>query len=640
MATQIELPAVDESKPAEPGLYPPPPELVAQAADHDLDGATRQAQEDLAGFWAERAAELEWYAPWTTVLDESRAPFYKWFVGAKVNIVHNALDRHVKTRRKNKQALIWEGEDGAQRIYTYFSLWQEVNKLANVLKAMGVRKGDRVTIYLGRIPELPLAMLACAKIGAIHNVVYSGFSVETLHSRIMDSESRVLITCDGAYANGQILELKKIADAALQRSPTVEIVLVVKRTGRAVNMEPGRDLWLHELMNLPIAATQCVTEVMDAEDPLFLLYTSGTTGTPKAILHTHGGYMVGVATTLQWIFDVKDNDRWWCTEDPGGITGHSYGVYGPLVCGATGYIYEGTPLYPYPNRWWSLIERHGITILYTSPTALRRLMYYSEAWPNRHDLRSLRMLGTTGEPISPETWRWFHRVIGGGRCPVIDTWWQTETGMVMIAPLPSDPLQPGSTGMPFPGVTAEVLDERGNLVAPGAEGYLVLTRPWPAMFRTIYKHPEAYVQAYWKKYPGKYLTGDFARRDEDGTFRILGRVDEVIKVSGIRLGTAEIESALLSHRAVAEAAVVGLPHAYKGQTIQVFVVLRQGWEASASLAEELRQHVTRELGLVAIPEKIAFLTQLPRTGSGKIMRRVLRARALGLPEGDVSTLAE
>jgi acetyl-CoA synthetase len=510
---------------------------------------------------------------------------------------------------------------------------------------MGVKKGDRVTIYMGRVPELPIAMLACAKIGAVHSVVYGGFSVEALHGRIEDSQSNVVITCDGGYMNGKIIELKRIVDEALQRCATIEHVIVLKHTGRDVSMEPGRDYWYHDLMNLPVAravggGTRCETEVMDAEDPLFLLYTSGTTGKPKAILHTHGGYMVGAATTLSYVFDLKEEDRWWCTADPGWITGHSYIVYGPLLLGITSFMYEGAPTYPFPNRWWSMVEKYGITILYTAPTAIRGLMRFGEAWPNRHDLSSLRLLGSVGEPINPEAWKWYHRVIGKGRCPIMDTWWQTETGMFMITPLPVSPLKPGSAYRPFPSTEADVYDESGKPAAPGEEGFLVLTRPWPAMLRTIYRDTDRYVKQYWSKYPGVYFTGDSARKDQDGYFWIIGRVDDVIKVSGYRLGTAEIESALVSHAAVAEAAAIGLPHEVKGSAIHAYVILKAQHEPSETLGDELKAHVGHEVGPIAKPEKITFVDKLPKTRSGKIMRRVLKARAQGLPEGDITTLED
>ncbi|HVN55514.1 MAG TPA: acetate--CoA ligase [Anaerolineaceae bacterium] len=611
----------------------------------ERDELIRRAQEDLTGFWAACAQEFEWFEPWDKVLDDSNPPFYQWFVGAKTNIVANCLDRHLRTWRRNKLALIWESEQGEVRTFSYHSLNREVCMFANVLRSLGVKKGDRVTIYMGRVPELPMAMLACAKIGAVHSVVYGGFSVEALHGRIDDSESNVVITCDGGYMNGKVVELKKIVDEALKRSATVEHVVVVRRTGLEVAMEAGRDYWYHDLMALPIAktaggASRCETEVMDAEDPLFMLYTSGTTGKPKAILHTHGGYMVGVGTTLKWVFDIRDEDRYWCTADPGWITGHSYIVYGPLLLGATSFMYEGAPTYPYPNRWWSMVEKYGINILYTAPTAIRGLMRFGEAWANRHDLSSLRILGSVGEPINPEAWRWYSRVIGKDSCPIMDTWWQTETGMFMITPLPDSRLKPGSATHPFPGVSADVLDESGQSAAPGEEGFLVLKQPWPAMLRTIYRDPERYVQQYWSKYPGLYFTGDSARKDEDGYFWIIGRVDDVIKVSGYRLGTAEIESALVSHPAVAEAAAIGLPHEIKGNAIHAYVILKAGNEPSEALVEDLRKHVIHEMGPIAAPEKINIVTQLPKTRSGKIMRRVLKARAQGLPEGDLTTLEE
>jgi acetyl-CoA synthetase len=621
-------------------VYYPSPEVIAQANIQDYEAQVRRAQEDLEGFWAERAEELEWYRKWDKVLDESQKPFYKWFVGAKTNIVHNALDRHVKTWRRNKLALIWEGENGDLRSFSYHALHREVCRCANVLRSMGIGKGDRVTIYMGRIPEIWIAMLACAKIGAIHSVVYGGFSVDALQGRIEDSQSRLVITADGGWMNGKIVELKKTVDEALRHCPSVEHVIVVQRTGHGVNMEPERDHWYHHLMSLPIANGASPTEVMDAEDPLYILYTSGTTGKPKAVVHTHGGYMVGIYTTLKWVFDLKEEDRWWCAADPGWVTGHSYIVYGPLIAGATSFMYEGAPTYPYPNRWWQMIEKYGITILYTAPTAIRGLMRFGEAWPSRHDLSSLRLLGTVGEPINPEAWRWYYRVIGKERCPIMDTWWQTETGTFMITPLPVVPLKPGSATLPFPGVEADILDEQGNPVGPNEEGYLVLKRPWPAMLRTIYGDPERYVKQYWSKYPGLYLTGDSAKRDEDGYYWIIGRVDDVIKVSGYRLGTAEIESALVSHPAVAEAAAIGLPHEIKGTAIHAFVILRAGYSASQELADELREHVGKHMGPIAKPEAINFADKLPKTRSGKIMRRVLKARALGLPEGDISTLEE
>ena len=630
-----------ETDPNHDEFYYPSPDVVAQAYVKNWDEVAQRADADFVGFWEDRAKELiDWHAPWTQVLDDSNKPFYKWFVGAKTNIIYNAIDRHQKTARKNKLALIWEGEKGEQRTFSYFSLNREVSKFASVLKSLGVKKGDRVTIYMGRVPELPIAMLACAKIGAVHSVVYGGFSTEALHGRIEDSQSRVVITCDGSFMNGKIIELKKIADEAIKRAPIVEHVVVFKRTGQPIDMEEGRDMWWHDLMALPIADYRCATEIVDAEDPLFMLYTSGTTGKPKAIVHTHGGYEVGVATTLKYVFDLKDEDRYWCAADPGWITGHSYIVYGPLILGATSIMYEGAPTYPYPDRWWAIVEKFGVNVLYMAPTAIRGLMRFGEAWPNRRDLSSLRLLGSVGEPINPEAWRWYFKNIGKERCPIMDTWWQTETGMFMITPIPTLPLKPGSGTKPFFGQQAAIVDEHGNEVADGEEGYLILKRPWPAMLRTIFGDPDRYVKQYWSKYPGVYFTGDSARRDKDGYFWIIGRVDDVIKVSGHRLGTAEVESALVSHPAVAEAAAIGLPHEVKGTAIHAYVLLRQGHTPSKELGEELRQHVGHEMGPIARPEDIQFVDKLPKTRSGKIMRRVLKARAQGLPEGDISTLEE
>ena len=621
-------------------VYYPSPDIVKKSRIKDWEATARFAAEDLEGFWAKEAKELNWFRKWDKVLDDSHKPFFKWFVGAKTNIVYNGLDRYQGTPRRNKLALVWVGEPGDVRTYSYYALNREVNQFANVLKAMGVKKGDRVTIYLPRVPEIVIAMLACAKIGANHSVVYGGFSVDALQGRIEDSESRVCVTSDGGWMNGKVVELKKIMDDAVRRCPTVETVIVVRRTCQEVRMEAGRDYWYHDLMKLPIANGKCPTEVMDAEDPLYILYTSGTTGKPKAIVHVHGGYMVGIYSTLKNVFDIREEDRWWCAADPGWVTGHSYIVYGPLLMGATSFMYEGAPTFPYPNRWWSLVERYGINLLYTAPTAIRGLMRFGESWPNRHDLSSLRLLGSVGEPINPEAWKWYYRVIGKERCPIMDTWWQTETGMFQITPTPCVPLKPGSGTRPYFGQEAEIVDEHGEPVADGEEGYLLLTKPWPAMLRTIYKDPDGYVSQYWSKNPGKYTTGDSAKRDKDGYYWIIGRVDDVIKVSGYRLGTAEIESALVSHPAVAEAAAIGLPHELKGQAIYAYVMLRTGSKPSVELAEELRLHVGTHLGPIAKPEQVSFVDSLPKTRSGKIMRRVLKARAQGLPEGDVSTLEE
>lgn len=621
-------------------VYYPSDEVIAKAHIKDWDQLNEYATNNYEKFWEELAEELHWFKKWKKVLDDSNKPFYKWFVGGVTNISYNCLDVHTETHRRNKLALIWEGENGETKTYSYFALHRETCKFANILKSLGVKKGDRVTIYMGRVPEIVIAMLACARIGAIHSVVYGGFSVESLAERIEDSNSKVLIVADGAYQRGKIVPLKQIADEALQRCGTVEHVLVVKRTGQEINMEFGRDMWLHELMNLPVASRECFMEKMDAEDPLFILYTSGTTGKPKAILHTHGGYMVGTYASLKYVFDIHDEDRYWCAADPGWITGHSYIVYGPLLNGATSFLYEGAPNFPYPNRWWAMIEKYGINILYTAPTAIRGLMRFGEAWVNRHDLSSLRLLGSVGEPINPEAWKWYYKVVGKEKCPIMDTWWQTETGMFMITPMPCVPLKPGSGTRPFPGIQMDVVDEKGNSVKANEEGFLVIKTPWPAMIRTVWNDDERYIQQYWSKYPGMYLTGDSVRRDEDGYYWIIGRVDDVIKVSGYRLGTAEIESALVSHPAVAEAAAIGLPHEVKGNAIYTFVILKNGFTKSTQLIEELRQHVSHEVGPIAKPESIEIVDSLPKTRSGKIMRRVLKARALGQDPGNISTLEE
>ncbi len=623
-------------------VYQPPHSVVENANVKEYEELYKRSIEDREGFWAERAQTLGWYQEWDKVLDDSDAPFYKWFVGGKINIVHNAIDRHVQTWRRNKLAIIWEGEPGDVRVFSYNALNREVSQFANILKSMGVKKGDIVTIYMPQIPELAFAMLACAKIGAAHSVVYAGFSVEALHGRIEDAQSRVLLTADGGYRRGKVIDLKVIANAAMDRSPTVEVCITVKRTEHEVHMLEGRDYWYHDLKGLPIAGQKCETEVMDAEDMLFILYTSGTTGKPKGVLHTHGGYSVYTSTTHKYVFDINDKDRWWCAADPGWITGHSYIIYGPLINGSTMMMYEGAPNYPYPNRWWRMVEEYGISILYTSPTAIRGLMRFGDAWPNRHDLSSLRLLGTVGEPINPEAWKWYHTVIGKEQCPIMDTWWQTETGGFMITPLPITPLKPGSATKPFFGNEVAVVDEAGNPVEPGEEGFLVIKAPWPGMLRTVYGDPERYKEQYWSQYEkqGWYKTGDSARIDADGYLWIIGRIDDVIKVSGYRLGTAEVESALVSHQAVAEAAAIALPHELKGNTIHVYVILRAGMTGSNELAAELKTYVRDEIGPIAMPETVTFVDNLPKTRSGKIMRRVLKAKALGQDVGDTSTLEE
>lgn len=619
-------------------LYYPSQKVIDKAHIKDWDKLNDSAQANPEQFWTGEAEKLHWHKKWDKYIDDSNTPFYKFFVGAKTNITYNCLDVHLTTANRNKIAYIWESEQGETKSVSYFALHREVSKFSNVLKSFGVKKGDRVTIYMGRVMELVIAMLACARIGAVHSVVYGGFSTEALHERIENSQSKVLITCDGSYQRGKVVELKKIANDAADRSGYVDTIICVQRVKNEVEMVAGRDHWYHNLMDMPIASSKCEAEILDAEDPLFMLYTSGTTGKPKAILHTHGGYMVGTYASLKYVFDIQDEDRYWCAADPGWVTGHSYIVYGPLLNGATSMIYEGAPNFPYPDRWWAIIEKYGINILYTAPTAIRGLMRYGDAWPKRHDLSSLRLLGSVGEPINPEAWRWYHETIGNGECPIMDTWWQTETGMFMITPMPSVPLKPGSGTRPFPGIQMDILDDDGNPVANGEEGNLVIKNPWPSMMRTIYGDDERYKAQYWSKYPGYYLTGDSAKRDEDGYYWVIGRVDDVIKVSGYRLGTAEIESALVSHPSVAEAAAIGLPHELKGNAIYTYVILVNGVNPTEELKLELTQHVGKEVGPIAKPQSVEFLDSLPKTRSGKIMRRVLKAKALGEDPGNISTL--
>jgi acetyl-CoA synthetase len=620
-------------------LYAPSASTVANANVPDYLAVRQAALADPVAFWDARAKELiDWYTPYTQVIDSSGAPFFKWFIGGKTNVVHNALDRHVQNGRKDKTAIIWEGEDGETRTYSYAQLAEEVNRFANVLKSLGVNKGDTVTIYMGRVVELPVAMLAVAKIGAIHSVVYGGFSEQALADRINDAQSRVVVTCDGAWLRNKTVNLKDIVDEALAKAPGVEKLVVYKRTGQNVGWVEGRDLWWHELQAQ--ASPDCPTEPMDAEDPMFILYTSGSTGKPKGQLHTCGGYQVHIATTLKYVFDIKENDVYWCAADPGWITGHSYIVYSPLILGATSVMYEGAPGYPNPDRWWELIDKYGVTILYTAPTAIRGFMRSGEQWPDKHPMSSLRLLGSVGEPINPEAWRWYYKHIGKERCPIMDTWWQTETGGFMITPTPVVPLKPGSGTLPFAGVVADVVREDGTSADDNEDGFLVVKHPWPGMTRGIWGDPDRFKQTYWADFAkqGWYFTGDSARRDEDGYFWIIGRMDDVIKVSGYRLGTAEIESALVSHPAVAESACVGIPDDVKGNVIHAFCILRGGVEGDEELVKAIKNHVRHEVGPIAVPQAINFVPSLPKTRSGKIMRRLLKAQLTGGSIGDTSTL--
>lgn len=619
-------------------VFPPSDEwrTNARASDPAVYGRAAANPEE---FWAAFAAELDWIEPWTRVLDW-HPPYAQWFIGGKLNASANCLDRHARTARRNKAALIWEGEPGDRRTLTYHELLFEVCRFANVLKRLGVRKGDRVALYLPLIPELAIAMLACARIGAVHNVVFGGFSAESLRDRINDAEATVVVTADGGYRRGQVVALKRTVDEALADTPSIRHAIVVNRTGeRRAAMTPGRDQWYDELMRG--AAPVCPPEPMDAEDMLYILYTSGTTGKPKGIVHTTGGYLVGTYASTRWIFDLRDEDVYWCTADIGWVTGHSYVVYGPLQNGATVLMYEGAPDWPEKDRFWDLIERHGVTVLYTAPTAIRAFMRWGNEWPAKHDLTSLRLLGSVGEPINPEAWMWYHEQIGHRRCPIVDTWWQTETGMILITPLPGiTPTKPGSAVRPFPGIAAEVRNAAGDKVTEGG-GLLALTAPWPAMLRGIYGDPERYVKQYWSRWKdGVYFTGDGARIDRDGYYWLLGRVDDVLNVAGHRIGTMEVESALVDHPTVAEAAVVGKPHEIKGQALAAFVTLKLGVSGTDVLADQLKEHVVKRIGAIARPDTIMFTADLPKTRSGKIMRRLLRDIAEGKALGDTTTLAD
>ena len=602
------------------------------------DSLYKRAAKDPEAFWARMAKELDWISSWSKVL-AWKPPFAKWFVGGTINVSANCLDRHANGARRNKAAIVWEGEPGERRVLTYHDLWRDVSRFANVLKGLGVKRGDRVTIYMPMIPELPIAMLACARIGAVHSVIFGGFSARAIRDRMEDAESHVIVTADGGYRRGAVLPLKKIVDEAIGGLDFVRDVVVVKRAVANVTMREGRDHWWHELMT--DADAECEPEAMEASDPLFILYTSGTTGKPKGIQHSTGGYLVGVAATMKYVFDLKDDDLYWCTADIGWVTGHSYIVYGPLANGATVFMYEGAPDWPEPDRFWRIVEEYDITILYTAPTAIRAFMRWGDEYPKRHDLSSLRLLGTVGEPINPEAWRWYQRTIGGGRCPIVDTWWQTETGMILITPLPGvTTTKPGSATRPFPGVEAEVVDENGHRVPVNKGGYLVIRKPWPAMLQTLYKDPERYKQVYWSQVPGKYFTGDGARTDEDGCFWLMGRIDDVINVAGHRIGTMEVESALVSHDKVAEAAVVGKPHPVKGQALVAYVVLKGGHVRSDALKKELQKHVREAIGPIAVPDDVYVTEKLPKTRSGKIMRRVIRSLVSGQEIGDTTTLED
>jgi len=638
-----------ESVYAEKRVFEPTKQFVEKAylkSREEYERLHKRSLEDPQNFWAEMAEEyLDWFKKWDGPVEEYSFKddiYIRYFVGGKLNAAYNCLDRHLKTCRKNKAALIWQGEPLEEsKTYTYQELHREVCKFANVLKGLGVKKGDRVTIYLPMIPELPIAMLACARIGAIHSVVFGGFSADSLKDRILDCKAEALITCNYGYRAGKVLESKKSSDAALQSCPDVKHCIVVKRIDKETTMVEGRDYWWHELMK--DASHICDAEPMDSEDPLYILYTSGSTGKPKGVLHTTAGYLLYTIVTLKYCFDVKDEDVWWCTADIGWVTGHSYIVYGPLALGATSLMFEGVPNYPEPDRFWEVVEKYGVNIFYTAPTAIRAIMRFGEDWPNRRDLSTLRLLGTVGEPINPEAWIWYYQVIGKERCPIVDTWWQTETGGFLITPIPGAmSMKPGSAALPFFGVDPVVLREDGSEAEVNEGGYLYIRKPWPGFMRTVYGDPERFKQQYFIKYPGLYFTGDGARKDEDGYYFLMGRVDDVLNVSGHRMGTAEIESALVAHDAVAESAVVGFPHEIKGQGIYAFVTLKEGFQPSDELRKEIALHVRKEIGPIAVPDRLHFAEALPKTRSGKIMRRILRKIAEGRIDelGDTSTLAD
>jgi acetyl-CoA synthetase len=624
-------------------VFRPLPQLVIEANvnPQEYDAAIKTANDDYLSYWEDAAKELDWFRKWNQVLDDSNPPFYRWFPGAKCNIVYNALDRHITTANKNKLALIWEGEPGDTQKFTYYELYRAVNRFANALRSLGIKKGDRVIIYMSPLPETIIAMLAVAKIGAVHCMVFAGFSAKAIRERINDAQAKLVITADGFYRNGRPINLKKVIDEAVEGSDTVDTVVVVHRANVQVEMNEPRDLWYEALVRQESAESP--TEVMDANDMLFLLYSSGTTGKPKGIVHGHGGYMVGVHRSLNWVFDIKPTDIFCCTADVGWITGHSYVVYGPLMAGTTTVIYEGHPLYPQADRMWDVIAKYGVTIFYTAPTLIRMLMRFGTQYPKMHDLSTLRLLGSVGEPINPEAWVWFYKNIGRSECPIIDTWWQTETGSFIICPFPISLLKPGSVFKPLPGIEADVVNEHGESVPPGKGGLLILKRPWPSMLLGLYNDPDRYKEAYWSQIPGAYLAGDVARRDVDGYIWIQGRSDDVLNIAGHRIGTAELESALVAHRAVAEAAVIGVPDAIKGEVAKAFVILTEEYsnpEDPDDLMKQLKAHIRRELGPVAVVKSIDIREKLPKTRSGKIMRRILKAEELGEDVGDTSTLED
>jgi len=630
--TEVLLKSKEIYKPSKKTLAELPKEIK------DYKKTLAKANKNYLKFWEKAAQELEWYKKWDKVLDDSKKHFYKWFTGAKTNIVLNALDRHIGTEIENKIAIISEQEKGKKKTLTYKQLNNQVCKFANALKSLNVKKGDRVAIYMPNIPEIAIAMLSCAKIGAIHSVVYAGFSAGALNNRIKDAKAKILITVDGSYRRGKFIALKKITDDAMKlKAPSIKKVIVVKNTKEEIKLNK-KQVWFHDVIKNQ--SSKCETEKMNAEDPVFVLYTSGTTSKPKGVIHAHGGYQVGISKTLSWVFNIKDDDIYWCTADPGWITGHSYIIYAPLILGATSVMFDGVPDYPKKDRIWSMIEKYKVTKFYTAPTLIRAMMRYGDKPVKKHNLKSLKILGSVGEPINPEAWKWYYKIVGGNRCPIMDTWWQTETGAFMITPLPSAVLKPGSATKPFPGIQADVLDKKGNPVKIGKGGYLVIKNPWPSMIRTIFNNPKRYIKTYWSQYKKYYFTGDIAAKDKDGYIWVQGRSDDVLKIAGHRIGTAEMESALVAHRAVAESAVIGVPDEIKGEVAKCFVILKKNIKINNKLQDDLKMQVRKELGPIAVIKEIEFVEKLPKTRSGKIMRRVLKAKELGQELGDTSTLVD
>ncbi len=617
-------------------LYRPAKKIIKTALVKDYQQTLKQAAQDPLKFWEQAAHDIYWFKPWKKILNDSKKPFYKWFVGGKTNLAYNALDRHIGTPVEKKTAILFEDERGQTQRYTYRQLYHEVNRLVNALKKTGIKKGDRIAVYMPNIPQTAVVLLACVKLGAMHSVVYAGYSAQALEERIKDAKAKILFTADGSYRRGKYINLKSIADRAIVKCKTIKKVVVVKHNKQKVKFNKRRDIWYRDFIKGQSNQADCT--IMDAEDPAFVLYTSGTTSKPKGVIHVHGGYAVNVLRTIKWVFDIHGDEVFWCTADPGWITGHSYIIYGPLMAGITTLMYEGVPDMPQPDRIWRIIEKYKVNVLYTAPTLIRMMMKYGTQWPQKHKMPSLRILGSVGEPINPEAWKWFYKYVGKNRCPIMDTWWQTETGANMITPLPSAPLKAGSACKPFPGILADVVDKKGKPVPTGKGGYLVIKNPWPSMIRTILNNPKRYIKTYWSEVKGVYFSGDVAFKDKDGYFWVQGRTDDVLKVAGHRLGTAEIESAFVQHPAVVEAGVIGLPDPIKGEAIKAFVILKQNVKANDKLKDELCKTVRHTIGPVAVIRDIEFVDKLPKTRSGKIMRRVLKAKELGLPLGDTSAL--